>query len=305
MWIYLTMLSAVLLGVYDICRKSAVNANAVLPTIFATTTCAALLAGQAVIGSYLFPDQMREIGLYIPPLPFSAHVLLMLKSVIVGGSWVCTFFAVKHLPITIAVPIRASAPLWTLLGAVIIFGETFLPLQWVGLLIVFISYYAFSLQGKREGIVFWRNPWIFIVLLGMILGAGSALYDKYLMQFAVVDGEGFNAATVLAYFLIYLAVLMGIVVMLVWYPRRGRYSPFRWRWSVPLVGVFLVGADLAYFSALNDPEAMVGIVSALRRTSVVVSFVVGALVFREANRWRKGAALLGVLIGGALIIYAK
>lgn len=305
MWIYLTLLSALLLGVYDVCRKGAVNANAVLPTLFCTTLCSALLAGQAVILSYFVPDFMKGLGLYIPSLPWSAHVLLMLKSVIVGGSWICTFFAVKHLPLTIAVPIRASAPLWTLLGAVLIYNEQFLPLQWVGLLIVFLSYYFFSLQGKKEGIVFWRNPWVFVVLLGMLLGAGSSLYDKYLMQFALSAEGGFNAVTVLAYFLIYMVVLMGLLVLFLWFPRRDKNSPFKWRWSMPLVGFFLVCADLAYFTALNEPEALVGIVSALRRTSVVVSFVIGAIVFHEVNRWRKGAVLLGVLLGGALIIYAR
>ena len=42
-------------------------------------------------------------------------------------------------------------------------------------------------------------------------------------------------------------------------------------------------ADFAYFYALSLPGAMISIVSMVRRGSVLVSFVCGAVLFRERN----------------------
>ncbi len=301
MWIYLSLASAFFLGIYDVCRKQAVNENAVLPTLLCTTTCGAIIALGIMLFSYTNPQLAHDYSLYIPALSWHQHGLLIIKSFIVGSSWVCTFFAVKNLPISIVIPIRASAPLWTLLGAVIIFGERFTPLQWLGLAIVFISYYIFSLQGRKEGIFFTRNKWIYFVVGGTLLGAISSLYDKFLMQKA----GGFEPVAVLCWFMIYLSIISAITVLTIWFPRRKKYSSFKWKWSMPLVGLFLVTADFIYFQALHDPEALIGIVSALRRTSAIISFIIGVLIFKDVNRRKKGLALLGVMLGVFIILYAK
>ena len=51
-------------------------------------------------------------------------------------------------------------------------------------------------------------------------------------------------------------------------------------------------ADFAYFYALSLPGAMISIVSMVRRGSVLVSFLCGALLFREKNIKSKGNRLM-------------
>ena len=68
-------------------------------------------------------------------------------------------------------------------------------------------------------------------------------------------------------------------------------------WAIPLISIFLVSADFLYMYALTFDDAMISIVSMIRRGSVVVSFLFGALVFHEKNLRSKAFDLLLVLLG--------
>jgi uncharacterized membrane protein len=87
------------------------------------------------------------------------------------------------------------------------------------------------------------------------------------------------------------------MMMLLWWPRRKQTTPLRWHWSIPLISIFLSTADFMYFYALSIPGAMISIVSMIRRGSVVVSFLFGALFFREKNLKSKAIDLALVLLG--------
>jgi transporter family protein len=250
-----------------------------------------------LILSPVFPDFFRTIFLYVEPITIHTHALIFLKSFVVAASWILSFFALKHLPISIVTPIRASAPAWTLLGALIIFSERLSTGHWIGYIIIFTSYYLFSITGKKEGINFRNNPWIFAIFGGTLLGAVSSLYDKYLMQ-------RFDAVTVQAWFQVYLVIIIGLVVLVFWWPRRKSSTPFEFRFAIPLIGITLVIADRLYFHALNFEDALISLLSVVRRTSVIVSFTIGALLFNEVNKRKKGICLLGIFIGVLFIVFS-
>lgn len=96
---------------------------------------------------------------------------------------------------------------------------------------------------------------------------------------------------------LYLFGLMSVVIGILWWPRRRTTTPFHWSWAIPLISVFLVLADFAYFYALHQPDAMISIVSMVRRSSVVVSFLCGAVLFRERNLRSKAVDLAFILVG--------
>ena len=297
MWISLAVASAVLLGLYDLAKKHALRDNAVLPTLLGATVAGLVTMAPVFLLQLLAPGRAAAWGLSLAPLTAVQHGLILLKAAIVASSWVLAYFAMKHLPISIAAPIRASAPVWTLLGAVLWMGERPTGPQWAGLAVIFASYYAFSLLGLREGIVFHRNKWVFCAVGATLIGAASALYDKVLIQRMALE-----PVTLQAWFSLYLVVLLGAVVAAAWWPRRHTSTAFRWRWSIPLIGALLIGADLLYFRALAQEGALLALISALRRSSVVISFAAGGLLFGEANRRRKALALSGVLAGVLLIL---
>lgn len=217
---------------------------------------------------------------------------IVLKSFIVLSSWVLGYFGMKHLPLTLVGPVNATRPVMVLLGAMLVFGERLNFLQWAGVLIAVFSFYLLRRSGKKEGIDFKHNIWIYAVVGAAALGAVSGLYDKFLMN---PDGLGLDKLVVQSYFNFYQCAIMAIVLLVAWLPNRKR-DPFRWRWTIVFISVFLCVADFVYFYALSDPGAMVSIVSMVRRGSVVVSFAFGALVFKEKNVKDKALDLALILL---------
>lgn len=179
----------------------------------------------------------------------------------------------------------------------LVYGEQLNLLQWLGVALAICSFFLLSRSGKREGIDFKHNKWIYAITLAAILGACSGLYDKYLMTPTAQGGLGLDKMVVQSWYNLYQCGMMGIVLLVLWYPKRKTTQPFQWRWAIMLISLFLCAADFAYYYALSQPQAMISIVSMVRRGSVLVSFMFGALVFQEKNLKRKAFDLFLVLLG--------
>jgi drug/metabolite transporter (DMT)-like permease len=294
-WIAASLLSAFFLGCYDLSTKHAVRDNAVLPVLFLANVCSAAVWGTLLAVAALAPAALPA-GLHVAPLGFLQHLQLLLKSAIVASSWVCSYFAIKHLPVSLATPVRATGPIWTLLGAVVILGERPSALEGVGVAVTLASFLGLSFAGAREGVHFHRDKWIWFLVAGTVLGAVSGLYDKFLLGRA-----GFTAATVQCWFSIYLALLF-LPLAAGWKLRLWPRHEFHWRWSIPAVSCALLLADFVYFDALRNPAALVALVSSLRRGSTLVAFAGGLILFKETNSLAKFLAVLGVLTGIVLTI---
>jgi len=294
-WITASLFSAFFLGCYELCTKHAVRDNAVLPVLFFANVCSAAVWGGLLAAAAAAPATLPAT-LQVAALGPRQHAQLLLKSAIVAASWVCTYFAIKHLPLSLASPVRATGPMWTLFGAMLVLGERPTWLEGLGVVITLTSFVGLSLAGRREGIHFHRNQWFGFLLAGTLLGALSGLYDKFLLGRA-----GFTAATVQCWFSFYLALLflpLAVGWKLRWWPR----NLFHWRWSIPFISLALLVADFIYFDALRNPAALVSLVSSLRRGSVLVAFTGGLLLYKEKNGLAKLPAVIGVLLGIVLTI---
>lgn len=285
MWLVLAFLSAVLLGFYDVCKKYSLRGNAVLPILFLNTLFCSIIflpmAFQTPFGGW-------EVQRYI-----------LLKACIVLSSWLLGYIGIKHLPITIVGPINATRPMLVLLGALLIFGERLNLWQWAGVMLAILSFCLLSRSGKKEGIDFRHNRWIFCIAGAAILGAISGLYDKYLMT--TEGGLGLPRLTVQCWYNFYQAGIMGVMLLLLWWPSRKKSTPFQWRWSILLISIFLSLADYAYFYSLSLDGALISVVSMVRRSSVLVSFLLGALLFQEKNLQSKAIDLALVLLSMFLL----
>lgn len=294
-WIAASLLSALFLGFYELGTKHAVRDNAVLPVLFFANVCSATVWGILLAVAALSPATLPP-AFHVAALTGSQHLLLLAKSALVASSWVCTYFAIKHLPVSLASPVRATGPMWTLLGAIVVLGERPSWLEGVGIVITLGSFVGLSLAGSREGIHFHRDKWFGFLFAGTLLGALSGLYDKFLLGRA-----GFDAPTVQCWFSIYLAALF-FPLAVGWKLRLWPRHEFHWRWSILVISFALLVADFVYFDALRNPDALVSLVSSLRRGSVLVAFAGGLWLFGEVNNRQKFVAVLGVLAGIVLTI---
>ena len=283
--------SAVLLALYDIAKKASVNANAVLSVLLAST----------VFGFGAFSAVLFLSGRFPCMCEISGAVLWtgIAKSAIVGTSWVFTFCALRTLPITIATPIRASAPALVLLIAIPLYGEMPSVLQALGMAAVFAGYFAFSWAGRHEGIDFFKNTAVWCAVAGAVFSAFSSIWDKYIFQVLALPVEPaqfvFQTGLVVFY-----ALALAVSRVL-----RFNAGSFEWRWTIPFVGILLAGADWLYFNGLACEGAPVSAASLMRRFSVVITFLLGAKFFHETNLLRKAVALALIATGVALMCLAS
>lgn len=292
-------MSATLLGFYDSFKKKSLQGNAVIPVLFINTVLCSLIFLPLIV--------LSATGTLPSSSPFHVggggwemHRYIILKSVIVLSSWLAGYIGMKHLPLTIVGPINATRPVMVLIGALIVYGERLNAWQWAGVAVAATSFLLLSRSGKKEGINFAHNKWIGCIVIAAVLGAVSGLYDKYLMASPADGGVGLDRMAVQSWYNIYQSAMMLIMLAIIWFPRR-KSDKFHWNWSIIGISIFLSAADFLYFYALSLPTAMISIISMIRRSSVLVSFLFGAVFFHERNLKGKAVDLLLVLLSMVLL----
>ena len=304
MWLILAFVSATFLGFYDPSKKASLKNNAVLPVLLINTALSTLFFSPFLVdyvmgagwfaGSALDTDPYAGVVGESVPSVLRAHGLVILKAFIVLSSWILGYFGLKHLPLTLVGPINATRPVLVLVGATLIFGEQLNAYQWAGVLTTILSIFMMSRAGKKENIDFKSNKWIWCVAGATIMGAVSGLYDKFVMR-------QLSPMFVQSWFNLYQMLIMIVICALLWYPTRHKTTPFRWSWAIPLISIFICLADFAYYTSLSDPDSMISVVSLVRRSSVIISFLCAAIIFRERNLRAKALDLVLILLGMALI----
>lgn len=300
MWIAFALLSALLLGFYDVSKKISLKDNAIIPVLFLNTLFCSLLFVPfiALSGNAIGSDAF----LYVPQTSLHEQVFIMLKAVIVLSSWILGYKAIKHLPLTIVGPINATRPVMVLMGALLLYGERLNLWQWAGVALSIVSFFMLSRSGRKEGIRFSHNKWIAFLIAAAVLGACSGLYDRLILAPVSEGGLGLHRMTVQAYYNFYQCILMFVAMLTMWLPKRHSSTPLKWHWAIPVISIFLSAADLAYFYALTKPDAMISVVSMIRRGSVVVSFCIGAIFLHEKNLRSKLPDVILILLS-MLMLY--
>jgi drug/metabolite transporter (DMT)-like permease len=296
MWLILAFMSAAMLGCYDSFKKQALKDNAVIPVLFLNTLFSSLIFLPFIVLSGT-TTALDDTIFHTASGGWEMHKYILLKALIVLSSWILGYFGMKHLPLTIVGPINATRPVMVLVGALLFFGERLNVWQWIGVLLAVVSFLMLSRSGKKEGIDFKHDHWIYMIVGAAALGAVSGLYDKYLMAPVENGGVGLDRMMVQSWYNIYQCAMMGAMLMLLWWPKHQETTPFHWSWSILAVSVFLSTADFMYFYSLSLPAAMISIVSMIRRGSVIVSFLFGAWFFHERNLKAKAVDLALVLLG--------
>lgn len=287
-WFLPILLSAAVLGVYDIAKKHAVNGNSVMPVLFLSTAsgCAAVLVYTLVSGKFCTVFDLSKLQL----------LLVFCKSLLVSASWVCVYYAMRDLPISIASPVRASAPLWTFFGSLLLYNEIPTVIQAAGMLLIFGGYYTFAVLGKLEGFSL-RHKGMILIFAGTLLGAASALYDKFLLNRLAIPFVPLQF-----HFSFDLTVILGTAFLI----RKKCFrsaTPFFWKWSIIITGVLLSAADFLYFYALSMPDVKISLLSLIRRSGCIVSFTFGAWCFRDKRLKGKAFALALILAGVFLLLF--
>ena len=292
-WVLLSLISALLLGFYDIFKKSTVVNNAIIPVLFYSTLVSGLLFAPFILTSYFYPDFYQSAfwsHFYVEPLTWRQHLLIMGKTALILVSWMFSYSAMKNLPITVVGPVNQLRPAISLILLFAIFREHLTWMQWTGVVLAMVSFWLMGRSGKKEGIHFKTNKWVYMLLASAVMVALSGVYDKFLLS-----GESISPSTIQAWYTVYDFIMMAVMFFLIWRPKR-KDHPFEWRWGIVAMAVFVTVADVIYLTGLKQEAAVVVLIPLiLYGVRLVVSFVYGIFGFKEQNIRSKIIPLLMVL----------
>jgi bacterial/archaeal transporter family protein len=294
MWLIMGFASAVFLGLYDVEKKRGLENNAVIPVLFLNTIFCSLFFLPALLLSTFAPRTLEGTIFFVSTVDWHTHLFIVLKSFIVLVSWGTAYVAIKHLPITIVGPIKSMQPALVLVGALLVFAEQLNAWQVAGIAVSIFCFFLDSVVGRREGISFLTNKWIWWLIVAVVTGAISGLYDKYLMN-------RFDRMAVQVWYTIYQIFMMLPVLFLGWYPQRKSSTPYQFRRAIVGIAFYLCLSDFMYFYALSIPGSMISVVSVVRRSAIVVSFLAGVYLFKDKNIRIKSFIMVGVLLGMFLL----
>ncbi|MDR3217759.1 MAG: DMT family transporter [Dysgonamonadaceae bacterium] len=292
MWLIFAFISAFTLGCNDAFKKVSLVNNTLLPVVFLNTVFCCLILTPFLLTSRYVPDSLEETLFFVPKVDLPTHLFILFKAGLVLLAWLLIDSAIKHLPLTFVSPIKAAQPMLVIVGAMIFFSEKLNVYQWIGVIFAITSFFLLSTSGKKEGIYLNRNKWVFCLITGVIVNAACGLYDKFLMN-------QYDRMAVLVWYNIYQCLFMGIAFS-VWFFFFKKGS-FIWRWQILLVSLFICFTDFTYFYSLSCEGAMISIVSMIRRSGIIVSFLLGVWFFREKNLKGKAAGLVLMLISMVLL----
>ena len=298
MWLWAAIGSAILLGIYDVFKKQASTRNDVLHILLYVTALSTLILSPFVLTSAFGWHWLEGTSFNAAPGTLRDHLLVILKAFIVTISWVTGLMGLKHLPITTAGTIKTSRPVFVLLGSILIFGERLNPWQWVAILVAFVALWLLGHTSRREGFDFVRNRWVICMWVSVVSGVASALLDKHLMS-------SMQPMFVQGWCNFYITLILAATLLIVKHSGSPNYKPYKHDWLILVIALFITWSDFLYFLSLSGEGAMLSVVSILRRSSVIITFICGALFFKEKNLKSKGLALLILLVSMVILVLAS
>ena len=199
---------------------------------------------------------------------------------------------------TVVYPVvRGTGPLFAVIGAYLIFGETFNLTQWFGVAVLLSGIFGLAVYNLIF-LVSERDTLNAALGLAVLTGLFVALYTTY-------DAYGIRATanpfTFLAWFFLIDGFVMPLIALVRWnrMPQQARPDP------APLMRRGVIGGLVAFASFGSVMMATrldkVGEAAVLRETSTVFAAVIGWIFLKETVGPRR-IALMALIALGAVIV---
>ena len=235
------------------------------------------------------------VALFVVPWP-EPHMWPIFAGafVIHAGYKVAQAMTYDRAPYTVVYPVvRGTGPLLTVIAAGIVFGESFSPLQWLGLL---------TLVGGILGLALWN---VAHLEGGRDLGpafALAALTGAFVAAYTTYDAWGIRATADPFTFLAWFFVVDSLFIPALTFRRWRHLTPVE---ALPLLKRGVLGALVAYMSfggiMLATRIDQVGQAAALRETSTVFAALIGWWVLGEKTG-RAQLGLMALIAAGAVMM---
>lgn len=278
MWMLLVLVYGLLKGAREIVKKKCLERSSVMEVLFFYTLTGFL---------FLLPETGKALTVDTGMLP-----QIFLKSFIIFLAWMCSFMAIREMPVSFYGVLDLSRVLFATFLGTMVLGEKLSVFQMLGLPLVLTGLFMLRLtQGKKAEKEEVKVKYIVFSVLSCLLNAVSGLLDKVLMK-------DVTSAQLQFWYMLFLVLLYGGFLLLK--RQKINWSVLMKNYWIPILSIMFVIGDRALFIANGYPESKLTIMTLIKQSSCFVTILLGKLVYKEKNI-RKKALCAAVILTGILI----
>lgn len=259
-WIVFALVYGILRGARECMKKAALKKSGLMETLFFY-----MLVG------FVFTLADFKTALELQPIYI---FLTFVKSSLVSMGFILSFTAIKKLPISLYSVLTLSQMVFTTVIGVVCLGEPFGLTNFIGLFLVILGLFMVNCKKGEsvEGNV--KYTAVFLVVIYCLLNAISAVMDKVLMQYV-------SSAQLQFWFMLFSTAIYGFIVFV----KKEKVSirTLKTNFWIPAMGILLVIGDRFLFEANGNPNSKVTIITLIIQVSVIVTILIGRIVFKEKN----------------------
>ena len=284
LWIFLVLLYGILKGAREILKKKALEKNSTIEVLFMYTLLSFLI---------VLPEVGNAAGMEL-----RFYFYIAAKSFVIFLAWMCSFKAIRKMPISLYGVLDLSRVMFATLLGVIVLHEVLSGYQVVGLRFVSAGLLLLKYRPHRgqraeteqaaQGVGF---VYVVMAFASCMLNALSGLLDKILMR-------DISSAQLQFWYMLFLVLFYLLYILLTRTPVDLK-SAVRNRW-VWMLSILFVIADRALFIANGIPGSRITVMTLLKQAGCVVTILAGKYLFREKDTAHKMVCAL-IIIAGIVI----
>lgn len=259
MWIALVSLYGVLKGVRDVIKKKALEKSSAMEVLFFYTLLSFIFVLPEAKGAIAM--DMRYIG------------FIMIKSVIIFIAWICSFKAIKKLPIGFFGIMDMSRVIFASLLGMFALKEVMTLGKLFGMALVLLGLLLVNLKKDKNGEKT-KAVYIILVLVSCLMNALSELLDKILMT-RMESGQ-------LQFWYMFFLVVLYLGYMLITRTKIN-FGTLKTNYWIIILSILFVIGDKALFIACSKEGSTVIAMTLIKQCSVMITIIGGRIVFKEKN----------------------
>jgi len=281
LWIILVLAYGLLKGARECMKKESLKKSSLMEVLFLY-----MLVG------FIFTLPDTKSALELPPV----HIFhLFIKSVVVCIGFLLSFVAIRGLPIGLYSIMTLSQMVFTTILSILFLKEPFGIYNFIGLLLVISGLVManFKKDGVNEKKI---KIWALVSAVAYcFFNSISAVMDKFLMR-------DMTSAQLQFWFMFFSTILYGIILIV----KREKISlkTLKTNFWIPLMGFLLVLGDRLLFIANGAQNSKVTVMTLLLQVSVVVTIILGRVIYKEKNFIYK-LCCAGIVISGIVVSAIK
>ncbi len=279
MWITLVCIYGILKGIRDIIKKKAMEKSSAAEVLFFYTLI-----------SFLFVTPEIKTAFAID---FHLIGFIMIKSAIIFIAWICSFKAIKKLPIGFYGVMDMSRVIFASVLGVAALHETLTGNKIIGMILVIAGLLFVNFGEKKDGDRA-KPVYIGLVLASCMCNAFSELLDKTLMK-------SMNSSQLQFWYMFFLVILY-LGYMLVTKTKIEWKKLLKNYWIIILSLLFVIG-DKALFIACGKQDSTVVAMTLIKQCSVMITIIGGRIAFKEKHTAYK-LLCASVIIAGIVFAVA-